>query len=45
VIHLVRMYCYRNQDFKLEETRKEEAKRRHLELVKEGWTVAHTELV
>jgi len=39
------MYCYKDKDFKLEEARKEEAKRRHLELVKEGWTVAHTELV
>ena len=45
MISLVRMYCYKKEDFKLEEAKKEEAKQRHLELIKEGWTVAHTELV
>ena len=45
MIHLARIYCYRGAEFRLVEVPVPEARHKRREMRKEGFSVAHTEVV
>lgn len=45
MIGLARLYCRKGTDFRLVDVPVKEAKYERLKLEKDGWTVAHTEVV
>ena len=45
VIGLARLFCYRGSDFQLIEVPPEKARVERQKLNKDGWVVAHTEMV
>ena len=45
MIGLARFYCRKGPEFRLVDVPVKQAKNERLKLEKEGWTIAHTEIV
>lgn len=45
MIGLARLYCYKKELFFLVDVETKQARKKYKELTKEGWVVAHTDLV